>query len=115
MTFKPRPPNRRASAGMPRGIFSAPLWLMLKLYKLTLSPLISAIPGSGCRFFPTCSEYAMEAVARHGAFKGSILAACRLLRCHPFCRGGLDFVPVKFEWKKLFSQNKVDDSKPLNN
>jgi len=50
-----------------------------------------------CRFVPTCSEYAMEAVERHGAWWGSVLAIGRLLRCHPFARAGVDLVPGTVE------------------
>jgi hypothetical protein len=46
-----------------------------------------------CRFTPTCSEYAMEALSKHGAWKGSLLAIWRILRCNPFCKGGYDPVP----------------------
>jgi len=62
---------------------------LLKGYKLALSPLL---PPS-CRFIPTCSEYAMAAIQRYGAARGSLLALRRLLRCHPFHPGGYD--PVK--------------------
>ncbi|HEX6730625.1 MAG TPA: membrane protein insertion efficiency factor YidD [Pyrinomonadaceae bacterium] len=62
---------------------------LLKGYKLALSPLL---PPS-CRFIPTCSEYAMDAIDRYGAVRGSYLALRRLLRCHPFHPGGYD--PVK--------------------
>jgi len=65
---------------------------MLSAYKRWISP---ALP-SACRFVPTCSEYAMEAVDRHGALQGVLLAGWRLLRCHPFCRGGHDPVPQSF-------------------
>jgi uncharacterized protein len=58
-------------------------------YKKYISPLI---PPS-CRFTPTCSEYAIEAIQRHGALKGGLLAAWRILRCNPFCKGGYDPVP----------------------
>lgn len=61
----------------------------LKGYKRWISPLL---PPS-CRYVPTCSEYAMEAVEVHGAFRGSLMAIGRLLRCHPFGRGGHDPVP----------------------
>ena len=64
----------------------------LRFYKLAISPYL---PG-GCRFTPTCSEYAMQAVAMHGALKGSLLAAWRVLRCNPFCKGGWDPVPEHF-------------------
>lgn len=61
----------------------------LRAYKRWISPML---PHS-CRFVPTCSEYAMEAVERHGAVRGSLLATWRLLRCHPFARAGVDLVP----------------------
>ena len=60
-------------------------------YKKYISPLL---PPS-CRFTPTCSEYAMEAISKHGAWKGSWLALWRILRCNPFSRGGYDPVPEK--------------------
>lgn len=65
------------------------LLALLRVYKVALSPYL----GSQCRFFPTCSDYAREAVSRHGAARGSWLAACRLCRCHPFTAGGYDPVP----------------------
>jgi putative membrane protein insertion efficiency factor len=58
-------------------------------YKKFISPLL---PPS-CRFTPTCSEYAMEALQKHGAWKGSLLAIWRILRCNPFGKGGYDPVP----------------------
>lgn len=61
------------------------LWL-LRLYKRWISP---AIPPS-CRYVPTCSEYAMEAVERYGVVRGGAMAVWRVLRCHPFAKGGLD-------------------------
>jgi uncharacterized protein len=62
----------------------------LRAYKRLISPLL----GSSCRFTPTCSEYAMEAVERHGVFIGTLLSAWRILRCNPLSRGGLDLVPM---------------------
>ncbi|MFN2512132.1 MAG: membrane protein insertion efficiency factor YidD [Pyrinomonadaceae bacterium] len=61
----------------------------LRFYKLALSPLLPP----ACRFVPSCSEYAMEAIDRYGAIRGSSLALRRLLRCHPFNPGGYD--PLK--------------------
>lgn len=74
-------------------------------YKRFISPIIHIVPGSGCRFYPTCSQYALMAIKRHGVIKGIIMGSCRILRCNPFCEGGLDFPPEKFEWKKLFKRN----------
>ncbi|MCZ6795599.1 MAG: membrane protein insertion efficiency factor YidD [Planctomycetota bacterium] len=59
---------------------------LLRAYKTFLSPLLPRV----CRFHPTCSEYARQAVQRFGALRGSWMALCRLLRCQPFCRGGFD-------------------------
>lgn len=61
----------------------------LKLYRLLISPLY----GQVCKFYPTCSAYALQAVETHGAWKGTILAARRLARCHPWSAGGYDPVP----------------------
>ncbi|MGO9865272.1 MAG: membrane protein insertion efficiency factor YidD [Terriglobales bacterium] len=61
---------------------------LLRVYKRWISP---AFPPS-CRYVPTCSEYAMEAVERYGAVRGGAMAVWRLLRCHPLAKGGLDAV-----------------------
>ena len=70
---------------------------LLRLYRRFISPLL---PPS-CRFHPTCSAYAVEAIERFGALRGSYLAARRLLRCHPFNSGGFDPVPSEFHWRKV--------------
>jgi len=62
---------------------------LLAAYKRWVSPLLPPV----CRFQPTCSEYAFEAIARYGMLKGAWLGVGRLLRCQPFCRGGHDPVP----------------------
>ncbi|HUH37239.1 MAG TPA: membrane protein insertion efficiency factor YidD [Spongiibacteraceae bacterium] len=62
---------------------------LLRGYQWCISPLL----GPHCRFHPTCSEYAVQAIQRFGSCRGSWLAARRLLRCHPWCEGGLDPVP----------------------
>ena len=63
-------------------------------YKRWLSPALHSLGVGGCKFRPTCSEYAAEAIAMHGAARGTMLAAGRLLRCHPFSPGGFDPVPL---------------------
>ena len=65
------------------------LLILLRIYKLGISPLL----GQNCRFYPSCSAYAHEAICEHGALRGSWLAACRLCKCHPWHPGGLDLVP----------------------
>lgn len=62
---------------------------LLKCYKRHISPNL----GPACKYVPTCSEYAMEAIETHGAFRGSLLAIKRILRCNPFSKGGYDPVP----------------------
>ena len=64
---------------------------LLKAYRLLISPLY----GDVCRYFPSCSAYALEAVQVHGSIKGSWLAARRLARCHPWAAGGVDKVPPR--------------------
>lgn len=66
----------------------------LAFYSRWLSPAVHSLGvGGGCRYLPTCSEYAAVAIATHGPIRGVALALMRLLRCHPFARGGLDPVP----------------------
>jgi hypothetical protein len=67
--------------------------LVFQLYKSFLSPLLHAISPSRCLYLPTCSEYAYTAVSRFGVPRGSWMALRRLLRCHPWAKGGLDPVP----------------------
>ncbi len=66
------------------------LLLLVRAYQVCISPLL----GQNCRFYPSCSHYAMEAIARHGAAKGGMLAARRLCKCHPWHPGGVDPVPA---------------------
>jgi uncharacterized protein len=62
--------------------------LLLRAYRWAISPLLPP----ACRYVPTCSEYALEAVERYGAVRGSAMAIWRVLRCHPFAQGGVDNV-----------------------
>ena len=76
------------------GINDAAVWALvalIRLYKRFVSPLL----GSPCRFYPSCSSYAVEALRTHGAVKGLALTVWRLLRCGPWCEGGFDPVPPK--------------------
>jgi putative membrane protein insertion efficiency factor len=66
-----------------------PLVLLVRIYQYTLSPWL----GPNCRFEPSCSAYAVEALQQHGAFRGSALAARRIARCHPWGDAGYDPVP----------------------
>jgi putative membrane protein insertion efficiency factor len=63
--------------------------LLIRVYQLVISPYM----GPVCRFAPTCSEYAQQAISSYGFFKGGLLAIKRILRCHPFHPGGVDPVP----------------------
>jgi len=74
-----------------RGLPALLIGLLISGYRVALSPLLI---GS-CRFSPTCSEYFLQAVREWGAVRGSWLGVKRLLRCHPFCLGGLDPVPPR--------------------
>jgi len=65
------------------------LRFLIRAYQLAISPLL----GPRCRFYPSCSQYALEALTQHGALRGSWLALRRLARCHPFHAGGYDPVP----------------------
>jgi len=62
---------------------------LIRAYQLIISPLL----GPSCRYYPSCTQYAIEAMKIHGVFKGSYLAVHRVLRCHPGCKGGYDPVP----------------------
>ncbi len=89
------------SATLPRrcpGPAAAAAAGLVRLYQRTASPLLPALlgPGCGCRFYPSCSEYAVQALEAHGALGGSYLAARRLLRCTPLHPGGCDPVPPTF-------------------
>ena len=65
------------------------LRLLIRAYRYAVSPML----GSNCRFTPSCSEYALEALKRHGVLRGSALAVWRVVRCNPWSQGGYDPVP----------------------
>ncbi|MCM3787030.1 membrane protein insertion efficiency factor YidD [Domibacillus sp. 8LH] len=69
---------------------------LIRFYQKGISPL----KPPSCRFYPTCSHYGYEAVQKHGALKGGLLAVIRILKCHPFHPGGVDYVPEKWPLKK---------------
>ena len=71
------------------------LQLFVRGYQIVLSPMF----GDCCRFTPSCSNYMIEALQVHGAFKGTLLGLWRILRCHPFGASGYDPVPAKGRWK----------------
>jgi putative membrane protein insertion efficiency factor len=76
------------------------LLTLLRGYKWALSPFLPP----ACRYVPTCSDYAAEAIERHGAFRGSAMAIWRVLRCHPFVRGGYDPVP----WNEVAAATQIN-------
>ncbi len=97
-------PRCRSPIGSPhRPLHRHPVWaclvdlprrlliLLVRAYRLLLSPWL----GSACRFEPTCSRYAIDALQQHGAAAGSALMLARLARCHPWCAGGCDPVPTQ--------------------
>lgn len=82
------------------GVIGLALRGTLRAYQLFISPLL--LPS--CRFLPTCSEYAAEAVKRHGALRGSVLALRRLARCHPWGGNGYDPVPGAGAFDRLHNR-----------
>ena len=84
-----------ALTDLPRRLLSG----LVHGYRLLLKPWV----GNACRFEPSCSAYALQALEQHGALKGSALTGWRLLRCHPWCAGGHD--PVPEEAPRLFSRH----------
>ena len=81
----PTPPGHHRRAGLPRMLCIG----AVRVYQVVLSPIF----GGSCRYYPSCSAYAIEALERHGALRGGWLALRRIGRCHPFRPGGFDPVP----------------------
>lgn len=97
-----RPP-RRADAGLRRALGLLPRRLlvgMVRAYQL----LFSAWLGNVCRYYPSCSHYALQALNRHGALGGTALASWRVLRCNPWSLGGEDPVPQQHPFAGLFTR-----------
>jgi len=86
----------KISQALQRSLIALPL-LLIKLYQWFISPIL----GQRCRFHPSCSWYAIEALKTHGLIKGSWLSFKRILRCHPLHAGGYDPVPEKQQDKHL--------------
>ncbi|PWF99533.1 membrane protein insertion efficiency factor YidD [Levilactobacillus bambusae] len=94
--------------------------ILIKLvrgYQRGISPLL---PPS-CRYYPTCSNYMVTALKKHGAFKGSLMGIARILRCHPFIHGGYDPVPDSFSLRRNVAaeqayraEMRLDDHTPSN-
>lgn len=76
--------------------------LLIRFYQKYISPLKPAC----CRYYPSCSQYALEAVKKHGAVKGVLLAVWRILRCNPYSNGGVDYVPEEFHFYTLKSEKR---------
>ena len=72
------------------------LLALIRFYQKYISPMKR---GGTCKYIPTCSEYARQAIEKHGALKGTVLAVWRLLRCNPFSQGGIDPVPEVWQRK----------------
>jgi putative membrane protein insertion efficiency factor len=99
---------RRAlwTAGVPARLV---LLGLIGLYRVVISPLLTSVLGPRCRFHPSCSAYAVEAIRIHGAAKGLLLTGWRLLRCSPLSPGGLDPVPARGAWRGAGSGAAYDD------
>ncbi|MEO1768163.1 membrane protein insertion efficiency factor YidD [Candidatus Enterococcus ferrettii] len=80
------------------------LILLVRGYQRFISPLFQP----SCRYYPSCSSYMIEALKVHGAIKGLLMGISRILRCNPFARGGIDYVPVNFSLRK----NLLDEEPP---
>jgi len=76
---------------------------LIQLYRTFLSPLL----GPHCRFYPTCSSYAQQALQQHGVFRGLWLALTRISRCHPWHEGGVDLVPAGPKETTIVNNNKT--------
>ena len=86
-------------------------WLLvgaIRTYQLVISPML----GPRCRFYPSCSSYAVSSLRTHGPLKGTLLAGARICRCHPWNDGGLDPVPPKGAWRPEINADGTPRVKP---
>lgn len=83
--------------------------LPIRFYRIAISPMMAP----HCRFHPSCSAYAEEALRRHGAAKGMYLAMHRLLRCHPWAEGGVDPVPEQFSLRRVATVTGTSESQRI--
>lgn len=79
--------------GLPLRLLNKTVFLFAIIIHFIWKHTFSIFLGNRCRFYPSCSDYAVEALKKHGALKGLYLIIMRLLRCHPYSKGGFDFVP----------------------
>jgi hypothetical protein len=86
-------PNEPGLRDLPLNLGNLPRLIILSLIRLYQLTFSRALPANTCRFYPSCSHYGYQAVYKYGAFKGSLMAAWRVLRCNPFNPGGFD--PVR--------------------
>lgn len=84
------------------------LLALIRVYRYLLSPWV----GGSCRFWPTCSEYAREAIETHGALRGGWMTIARIARCHPWGAGGVDPVPQRFRWRCWCHPRAADPAQP---
>ena len=73
------------------------LIFVVRVYQMVISPFL---PANSCRFYPTCSQYTIDAIRKHGSVKGLYLGTKRILKCHPYHEGGNDPVPEHFSFTK---------------
>lgn len=96
----------RLLLGLLDGALRSLLVALVRAYRFLLSPWV----GNQCRFYPSCSQYALGALGRHGGLRGGLMSLCRILRCNPWGGGGVDEVPAVFQWRCLCGSAAHPDS-----